>query len=432
MANLKLDKKYLKNSLNKEILNLTGKLEQAFNDLHLGRGHCQKDNGWVNYTKKIEEKTIKEIIQCAEYIKTKEALIVIGIGGSYLGAKAVINALTHNFSNQVNRPQIYFAGQNVDPTYLAELIEVVKNKDVVINVISKSGTTLETLLAFRILKEELVKKHGKKIDDKIIVTTDATGGSLRKFADENNLKSFIVPDNVGGRYSVLTPVGLLPIAASGVDITKLLLGANALVDEYSKFNVNHPYIEYAAIRYLLNHKGKDIEILIYYQEKLRYLAEWYKQLFAESEGKEGKGVFPTSLMFSTDLHSFGQLIQNGKQNFFETSLKFRNVNRDLTLRKEEEDLGGLNYLEGYKLSDVLNCVQKGTLEAHRVGGAPNLMIDLDELNEFNVGQLIYFFEKSCAISALLNNVNPFDQPGVEKYKENVKRNLKLLCGASKK
>lgn len=427
MNNIRLNTEHITDIVSLNDVNaLEEQLFKAFQDLHRGKGHCKDGNGWLNYTKNLEEASIVKIEECASFIRNHEALIVIGIGGSYLGAKAAINALKHNFSEQTDSLQIYFAGHNVDPIYLADLIDVISEKDVVLNVISKSGTTLETLLAFRILKEKLEEKYGDKAKERIIITTDCKTGTLRKYADKNNIQNFNVPDNIGGRYSVLTPVGLLPIAAAGIDIREILAGANTLVDEYSKFDITHPYLQYAAFRYLFNKKGKYIEVLTYYQEKLRYFAEWYKQLFAESEGKDGKGVFPASMMFSTDLHSFGQLLQDGKKNMFETALIFDQVQKDIRLTKDENDLGGLNYLAEYKFSDVLKCVQRGAIEAHSQGGVPNLVLSLSELNEFYFGQLIYFFEKACAISTLLNNVNPFNQPGVEEYKKNIKKNLKTL------
>ncbi len=427
MSGITINKKYLTSIINdKDILELSDKLEKAFDNLHMKLDLCQSGTGWVSNISYLENNIINRVNEVSEKIKQREAFIVIGIGGSYLGSKAVIEALTHSFYNKLKTPEIYFAGHNVDPTYLNDLIEVIKEKDTVINVISKSGTTLETLLTFRVLKKILFKKYGKSANERIIITTDEKKGQLRKYAERNNIESFIVPDDIGGRYSVLTPVGLLPIAVSGINIKQLLKGASKLAKEYCTFNINHPYIQYSAMRYLLSSKGKNIEVLISYIERMRYFSEWYKQLFAESEGKDGKGVFPTSLIFSTDLHSFGQYIQQGRKNFFETTMSFKNLSSDIEIEVDEDNLGGFDFLAGYKYSDVLTCVKEGTLRAHHSGGAPNIVIEIEKLDEYYLGQLLYFFEKACAISSLLNEVNPFNQPGVEEYKTNVKDRLKEL------
>jgi glucose-6-phosphate isomerase len=427
MLDIKINKDYLTDIVkDKDIDDLNEMLMKAFTSLHLKTGHCQSGTGWLDNTLMFDERLLNRIKNVAKKIRQHQAFIIIGIGGSFLGSKAVIEALSHSFYNKTNELEIYFAGQNVDPTYLADLIEVIKDKDTVINVISKSGTTLETLLAFRVLKDVLFEKYGEKALERIIVTTDEKEGKLRKYAEDNQLESFIVPNDIGGRYSVLTPVGLLPIAASGIDSDLLIEGAKKLSKKYAKFNISHAYIQYGAIRYLLSQRNKVIEVLIYYQNNMRYFAEWYKQLFAESEGKDGKGIFPSSLMFSTDLHSFGQFLQQGANNFFETTINFNQVSKDIKLKNDKDDLGSLNYLSGYNYSDILKCVKQGTIEAHFKGGAPNIVIEVEKLNEYYLGQLIYFFEKACAISSLLNDVNPFDQPGVEDYKKNVKLRLEKL------
>ncbi len=382
--------------------------------------------GWLNLPSTINEKEIKEIEKTAEFLKDRiEILIVIGIGGSYLGAKAVIEALSHNFKclqppyNRKN-PIILFAGQNMSEDYLYELIEVIEDKSYAIIVISKSGTTIEPAIAFRLLKKHLEEKYSKtKAKERIIAITDRKEGALRQLAAQEGYKTFVIPDDVGGRYSVLTPVGLLPVAAAGFNIRELLAGARqieTLTGTKTEFEKN-PSAIYAAARDALYQKGKKIEILVSYTPKLHYLAEWWKQLFGESEGKENKGIFPVSVNFTTDLHSLGQYIQEGERNIFETVISVKEPKHKLTIPYDDNNPDKLNYIAGKRINEVNKTAELGTMLAHIDGGVPNIHIEIPKLNEFYLGQLIYFFEKACAISGYISGINPFDQPGVEAYKK---------------
>ncbi len=382
--------------------------------------------GWMDYPNRISKNEIEKIKQAAKKIQNdSEVLIVIGIGGSYLGAKAVITALTHTFHNELDQekrkaPKIYFAGQNISPTYLKHLLDITKDKELSVNVISKSGTTTECAIAFRFFKNVLIEKYGKeKASQRIYVTTDAKRGALKTMADDEGYTSFVIPDDVGGRYSVHTPVGLLPIAAAGIDIDAFLSGAKDGILEFSKHDLSNPCYQYAAIRNILYNKGNLIEILVNYEPNLHYISEWWKQLFGESEGKDLKGIFPVSVNFSTDLHSMGQMIQEGKRNLFETIINVENLDVDLAIPGDKDDLDELNYLQGKGMNYVNQQAFKGTLFAHLDGHVPNLMINLPEISAYSIGKLIYFFEKSCALSGYVLGVNPFDQPGVESYKRNM-------------
>jgi len=363
-----------------------------------------------------------EIVDAAAKIRNhSKILVVIGIGGSYLGAKAAIELLNHHFSQIKSDVLVLFAGQNISSSYLHDLIEVLKETDFSINVISKSGTTTEPAIAFRILKKLLEEKYGKEASrERIFVTTDKSRGALKKLATDEYYQTFVIPDDVGGRYSVLTAVGLLPIAVSGIDIKKIMEGAYQAMVQYAT-----PYLEdndvylYAVIRNCLYNKGKTIELLVNYEPSLQYFGEWWKQLFGESEGKDNKGIFPTSANFSTDLHSLGQYIQEGRRDLFETVINVLEPRENLTIEADEDNLDGLNYLAGRTLDDVNKNAFKGTLLAHIDGGVPNLIIQLKKLDAFGFGYLVYFFEKACAISGYLLGVNPFDQPGVEAYKNNM-------------
>ena len=382
--------------------------------------------GWLNLPSTINEKEIKEIEETAEFLKDRiEILIIIGIGGSYLGAKAVIEALSHNFkclqpSRNRKNPIILFAGQNMSEDYLYELIEVIEDKSYAIIVISKSGTTIEPAIAFRLLKKHLEEKYSKtKAKERIIAITDRKEGALRQLAAQEGYKTFVIPDDVGGRYSVLTPVGLLPVAAAGFNIRELLAGARqieTLTGTKTEFEKN-PSAIYAAARDALYQKGKKIEILVSYTPKLHYLAEWWKQLFGESEGKENKGIFPVSVNFTTDLHSLGQYIQEGERNIFETVISVKEPEHKLTIPYDDNNPDKLNYLAGKQINEVNKTAELGTMLAHVDGGVPNIHIEILKLNEFYLGQLIYFFEKACAISGYISGINPFDQPGVEAYKK---------------
>lgn len=386
--------------------------------------------GWTDLPHNYDKEEYERIKTAAEKIRSdSDALIVIGIGGSYLGAKACINALTNNFNNELRgefkkSPDIYFVGQNMSQSYLVDLYNLVKDREISVNVISKSGTTTEPAIAFRIFKELMEEKYGDKAKERIYVTTDRQKGALKELSNKEGYETFVISDDIGGRYSVLTAVGLLPIRVAGIDTDELLRGAQDAQDKYSntEFWENDACI-YAAIRNILYNKGKDIEIMANYTPELTFISEWWKQLFGESEGKDGKGLFPASVTFSTDLHSMGQMIQDGKRNIFETVLLIREPDQDLVLKTTEDDLDGLNYLSGKTISEVNRKAFEGTLAAHVEGNVPNIVIELDKLDPYNIGALFYFFERACGISGYMLGVNPFNQPGVEKYKENM---FKLL------
>jgi glucose-6-phosphate isomerase len=437
MSGIKLITKYADKYINKiDLLNIEDKLRNAHEILHRQEGLCNNGAEWIDYPTKVSDLELNNIISIASKAREKNAFIVIGIGGSYLGARAAISALTHTFYNQLGKdrtgnPEIYFAGYNIDPDYLLELLEIINHKDVVINVISKSGTTFETLLAFRHLKEALITKYGEEEALSRIIVTTGDKGLLRDYTNKYDLVSLPISDNISGRYSVLSTVGLLPMAVAGINIRKVMEGAKEQALEMKDFRMDHPSYLYAAIRYLLYQSGKKIEVFSYYKEKLRYFAEWYKQLFAESEGKEGKGLFPTSLMFTTDLHSLGQLLQSGDKTFMQTSLVIKN-SIEMKIKDDNDDLGNLNYLAGVSYNEILNCVKNGVVNAHYSGDSPNLMIELESLDEKTIGKLFYFFQKSCALSSLLLELNPFNQPGVEEYKREIKINLDTICERDKK
>lgn len=383
--------------------------------------------GWVDLPVDYDKEEFNRIKAAAEKIKKdSDVLIVIGIGGSYLGARAAIEALRHSFYNSVDKsvrktPEIYYAGNSISETYLADLIDVIGNRDFSINVISKSGTTTEPAIAFRVLKKLLIDKYGKEEAAKrIYATTDKAKGALKTLSDSEGYETFVVPDDVGGRYSVLTAVGLLPIAVSGADIDKLMEGAAAAREEA----INKPYeendaLKYAVTRNIIASKGKKIEILANYEPALHYVSEWWKQLYGESEGKDGKGIYPASVDLTTDLHSMGQYIQDGQRILMETVINVKKSRRSVIIEKEAEDLDGLNYLSGRDMHFVNDSAMNGTIFAHVEGGVPNMRIDVDELNEYNLGQLFYFFEFACGISGYMLDVNPFNQPGVESYKKNM-------------
>lgn len=411
----------------REIDNMKEFIRTSHNYLHEKTGEGSQYLGWVDLPTNINKDEILDIRESAKRIQEdSEVLIVIGIGGSYLGARACIEALSPSFYNNLSKenrktPEIYYVGTNLSSDYIAGLMKVIEGKDISINVISKSGTTTEPAIAFRIFREYIEKKYSpEEAKSRIYVTTDKKKGALKELANKQGYKTFVIPDDVGGRYSVFTPVGLLPIAVAGIDIEKLLQGAKDGQREYSTMNIEeNPAYQYAAIRNILYNRGKDIEILVNYEPALEYLSEWWKQLFGESEGKDRRGIYPSSVNFTRDLHSMGQFIQDGKRNLFETNIIIEEVENEIILKKEVEDLDGLNYLEGKTLNYVNQKAFEGTLKAHIEGGVPNLIISLPELNEFYFGKLIYLFEKSCGISGYLLGVNPFNQPGVEEYKKNM-------------
>jgi glucose-6-phosphate isomerase len=382
--------------------------------------------GWVDLPSQFDKELFRMIEEDALRMKeNSEIFVVIGIGGSYLGARAVIEALGHQFYDLLEDrkyPYIVYAGNQLDQDYMTELLEILEHKDYSLAVISKSGTTTEPAIAFRILKNHLEKKYGREgARKRIIAITDRKKGALKGLADQEGYRSYIVPDDVGGRYSVLTPVGLLPIAVAGFDIRKLLEGA-ASMEAFARGHKtieNNPLIAYAAARNALYRSGKTVEILVNYLPNLAFLTEWWKQLFGESEGKEGKGLFPAGVGFTTDLHSMGQYIQEGNRIMFETMLSVEKSHHTLTVPYNENDADGLNYLAGKALLHVNHMAERGTLLAHVDGGVPNIRIQVPEINEYYLGALIYFFELACGLSGYLLGVNPFDQPGVEAYKKNM-------------
>jgi len=410
-----------------ELTYLQDAVKVAHHSLHEKTGAGNDFLGWIDLPVDYDKEEFARIQQAAEKIKSNsDVLLVIGIGGSYLGARAAIEMLQHSFYNalpkeQRKTPQILFVGNNISSAYMKDVMDLLEGKDFSINVISKSGTTTEPAIAFRIFRKLLEEKYGKEEARKrIYATTDKARGALKTLATEEGYETFIIPDDVGGRYSVLTAVGLLPIAVSGANIEEMMKGAAQAREDFSKSELteNAAY-QYAAIRNILYNKGKTIEMLINYEPALQYFAEWWKQLFGESEGKDQKGIFPASANFSTDLHSLGQYVQEGRRDLFETVLMVEKPRHELVIEAEENDLDGLNYLAGKTVDFVNMKAFEGTLLAHTDGGVPNLVITLPELNEYTFGYLVYFFEKACAMSGYLLGVNPFDQPGVEAYKVNM-------------
>ena len=401
-------------------------VKAANESLHYGTGKGNDFLGWLNLPSSIDEAHLSDIENTAKILRDNcEVVVVIGIGGSYLGAKAVIDALSNSFDwLQTDRkaPVVVYAGQNIGEDYLYELQELLKNKRFGIISISKSGTTTEPALAFRLLKTQLEEQQGKETAKKLIVcVTDKAKGALRTLADNEGLKSFVLEDSVGGRYSVLTPVGLLPIAVAGMDIRQLVQGAREMekICGLGTSFEDNPAAQYAAVRNELYQNGKKIEILVNFNPKLHYVSEWWKQLYGESEGKENLGIFPASVDFTTDLHSMGQWIQEGERTIFETVISVREPNHTKIFPHSDENLDGLNFLAGKRVDEVNKMAELGTMIAHIDGGVPNLKIELPKLNEYYLGELIYFFERACGISGYLLGVNPFDQPGVEAYKKNM-------------
>jgi glucose-6-phosphate isomerase len=392
--------------------------------LNNGSGSGNDFLGWLSLPDDILPQ-LDKIEKTARYLRSlSDTTVVIGIGGSYLGARAVIEALSHSFSSllKTKHHDVIFAGQNICEDYLSDLLEILDGRNYSIVVISKSGTTTEPAIAFRILKDHLERKVGKlAAAERIIAITDAEKGALRSLAETNGYETFIIPDNIGGRYSVLTPVGLLPIAVSGLDIRMLVKGAKAM-EELTRSNkkaVSNPSLMYAAARNLILQSGKPIEIMVGFTPKLHFMSEWWKQLFGESEGKDGKGIFPASVDMTTDLHSLGQYIQDGQRIIFETIISIKNPSKNLTIPIEKDDSDQLNYLAGKRLSEVNHNAETGTTLAHNDGNVPIITINIPCLDEFYSGQMIYFFEMACAISGYILDVNPFDQPGVEAYKGNM-------------
>ncbi|MEG2916411.1 MAG: glucose-6-phosphate isomerase [Clostridium sp.] len=410
-----------------EINNLKPRVSAAHKILHDRSGLGNEFLGWLDLPINFNKEEFQNVKEAARKIQeNSKVLIVIGIGGSYLGARAVIESLKGPFFNNMsdedrNYPAVYFAGNNISSTYLSQLLRLIDGKDFVINVISKSGTTTEPGIAFRIFKELIENKYGKEeAKNRIFITTDKARGALKNLADAEGYETFVIPDDVGGRFSVLTPVGLFPIAVAGIDIDGLLKGAQngRVAYENDDINENISY-KYAAVRHLLYDMGKTTEILVNYEPCLQYFGEWFKQLFGESHGKNGKGIFPAAVNFSTDLHSMGQYIQDGKRNIFETVVNVETVPIELTIKEDEEDVDGLNFLSGKTIDFVNKMAMEGTALAHTEGGVPNIVINIKELTPEVIGELIYFFEKACAIGGYLLEINPFDQEGVEAYKNNM-------------
>lgn len=428
MGHIKFDYSNIENVVQPhELTNLQQQVTTANKMLREGTGAGSDYLGWVDLPKNYDKEEFSRIKEAAKKIQNdSEVLVVIGIGGSYLGSKAAIDFLNHTFFNLLSKeerkaPQVFFAGNSISSSYLNDLIQVIGDRDFSVNMISKSGTTTEPAIAFRVFKELLEKKYGaEEAKSRIYATTDKARGALKNEANAQGYQSFVIPDDVGGRFTVLTAVGLLPIAVSGANIDKLMQGAADAAEAYSsdKLEENEAY-QYAVLRNVLYRKGKVTEILVNYEPTLQYLSEWWKQLAGESEGKDQKGIYPSSVNFSTDLHSMGQYIQEGMRNIFETVIKIDKPKKDLAIPTTEEDLDGLGYLEGKGIDYVNTKAFQGTLLAHTDGNVPNMLITIPEQDEYTLGYLMYFFEIAIGLSGYLNGVNPFDQPGVEAYKKNM-------------
>ena len=410
-----------------EVTYFNSQVELAHKMLHEKTGAGNDFLGWIDLPVDYDKDEFERIKKAAKKIQdNSDVLIVIGIGGSYLGARACVDALSHTFYNAISKdqrktPEIYYVGNNISGTYLKDLLDVCAGKDVSVNVISKSGTTTEPAIAFRVFKEFMEQKYGKEAaKERIFATTDKEKGALLTLAKEEGYETFVIPDDVGGRFSVLTPVGLLPIAVAGINLDDLMKGAADGREEYSNPNLeeNECY-KYAVVRNALLRKGKTTEIIVNYEPCLQYFGEWWKQLYGESEGKDGKGLYPSSVNFSTDLHSLGQYIQDGQRMLFETVINVESPRKDVTLQEEASDLDGLNYLAGKTMDFINKKAYEGTILAHVDGGVPNVVINLPAIDAYNMGKMIYFFEKACGVSGYLLGVNPFDQPGVEEYKKNM-------------
>lgn len=430
MSNVKLELKYTKIDT-KEIMKYKEKVQEIHQELQENKNKEEEFLGWLDLPTKYNKKEFEKIKKCAKKIREdSEILVVIGIGGSYLGARAVIESLTHSFYNLLPKeerksPQILYVGNNISGKYLEDLVELIGNRDLSVNVISKSGTTTEPAIAFRFFREFMENKYGiKEARKRIYVTTDKEKGALKTLADKEGYETFIIPNNVGGRYSVLTPVGLLPIATAGIDIEKLMNGARFAEEKYNDENLKYnDCYKYAVARNLLYKNDKNIEILVSYKPNLHYFIEWWKQLFGESEGKDGKGIYPSGAEFTTDLHSLGQYIQEGRKNLFETVINVEKEESNIKINVDEDNLDEINYLADKTMDYVNKKAMEGTINAHVEGDVPNIVINMEKIDEETIGHLIYFFELACAMSGKILGVNPFNQPGVEKYKTNM---FKLL------
>lgn len=402
-------------------------LEKAFNSFDILTDRIGRGNdflGWIDLPSKTDNSVLNDIYDIVNrWERGVEIVVVIGIGGSYLGAKAAIDALSHSFATHLGKsegPAIVYAGHNLSEEYLSELLELLEERSFACVVISKSGTTTEPAVAFRLIKQMLEQKYGKnEAKRRVVAVTDISRGALKSMADQEGYLTFVIPDDVGGRYSVLTPVGLLPIALAGYDIRSIMDGAVEMERICSQRSEKNPAIIYATIRNALYSKGKKIEILVNYNPKLQYFAEWWKQLFGESEGKDGKGIFPASVNNTTDLHSMGQYIQDGERTIFETVISVTRPNRSLSIVDDPNNLDGLNFISGKPVDECNKMAELGTRIAHFDGGVPNIQVEIPSINEYNLGALFYFFEFACGISAYMIDINPFDQPGVEEYKINM-------------
>jgi glucose-6-phosphate isomerase len=432
MEKMTLDATYLKDWISEdETASYKDAVEKAHYELHNETGKGNDYVGWVNQPRDYDGEELEKVLACAKRIReNSDIFVVVGIGGSYLGAKAGIEMLTPFFykaseNPRGKAPKVYFAGHHLSGRYLEELLEVLDEGEVSINIISKSGTTTEPAVAFRILKKYMENRYGKKeAASRIVATTDREKGALKELADKEGYETFIVPDDIGGRYSVLSPVGMLPMAVAGINVESIVQGAK---DAYSQLleadlNKNLCY-QYSVYRNILYRQGKKIEILGNFDPRLNFFGEWFKQLFGESEGKDGKGIFPTSLNFTTDLHSMGQYIQQGERTLFETVLKVKDEEAEITIEKDHKNLDGLNYLGGKTFGEINEKALEGTLEAHHEGGVPSMTLTVPKIDPYHFGYMVYFFLKACGLSGYLLGVNPFDQPGVEAYKKNMFRLL---------
>lgn len=408
-----------------EMENIKPQIIESLNMLLQGNGISSEMTGWIDYANNFDIEEYQKIKESAKYIRNNsEAFIVLGIGGSYLGARAAIEAIRGDFHNELCSPSVYYAGQNLSGSYLKKLFEVIKNKDVSVIVISKSGTTIETALSFRIIKEMMEEKYKEESKNRIFVVTDKTKGALKNISEAHGYKSFTIPDNIGGRYSVITPVGLLPMAAAGLDTDEFIKGLINASLEYKTIDFeNNICCLYAAARNILNKRGKEIEILVGYEPANISIGEWWKQLFGESEGKKGIGIFPATLNFTTDLHSMGQYVQEGKKIIFETTIVTESTNDDILIPLDKNDFDKLNYISGKTFNYINEMAFKGTFMAHSEGTVPGIIIKIPKMNEYYLGKLFYFFMMTCAISGYTNKIDPFTQPGVENYKKNM---FKLL------
>lgn len=412
--------KYVEDFISKlQLSALKKKVEDCHKMLHQKTGEGADYTGWVDLPVNYDKEEFERIKAAAERIRRQaDVLIVIGIGGSYLGAKSVIEMFKDPF-RKTTKTEIIFLGQNISSEYMSSLLHYIVDKDIAVNVISKSGTTTEPAIAFRIIKDFMERKYGKEYaKTRIYVTTDKEKGALKILSGSEGYETFVIPDDVGGRYSVLTPVGLLPIAVAEINIDELMTGAAEAREKYSELENNECY-KYAVYRNALYKIGKKTEILVNYEPCMHYFTEWWKQLYGESEGKDHKGIFPAGVDFTTDLHSMGQYIQDGRRELFETVIKIKNSRSEVLIKEDPMDLDGLNYLVGKSMNEINEKAMQGTLIAHYDGNAPSMVVEIDEINEKNIGELIYFFEKACGISGYLLGVNPFNQPGVEEYKKNM-------------